>query len=324
MLASEIRELEGRLEAPGLSPGERRGALVRLAWLFRLSGNIEAAAGAWTAGAYADPASRDDQALLEGALCYITLGEFEKADANIRPALISSQDPAILKRARYIGAQIELFRIGQSQALYSLLESPDFLDYRPPIYYTFWRIYGDRLYRDRLLEEFPTSPEAAVLRNEGAAGGSVGGPAGVSAVPHALWFFFPGRDQVTLSAPVETAPRVSAAQSAPVVPGPAPTAPPLQPGPVQAGPAAVVPGSVTPAPQAASGGPRAIQIGLFSRENNARNMADRLRAAGFIPEVAARVVNGASYWSVTVPPGDDSSVTTLRLKDAGFESFPVF
>jgi hypothetical protein len=53
-------------------------------------------------------------------------------------------------------------------------------------------------------------------------------------------------------------------------------------------------------------------------------MADRLRAAGFIPEVGTRVVNGASYWSVTVPPGDDSSVTTLRLKDAGFESFPVF
>jgi len=307
MLASEIRELEGRLETPGLSPGERRGALVRLAWLFRLSGNIEAAAGAWTAGAYADPAGRDDQALLEGALCYITLGEFEKADANIRPALISSQDPAIVKRARYIGAQIELFRTGQSQALYSLLESPDFLDYRPPIYYTFWRIYGDRLYRDRLLEEFPASPEAAILRGEDAAGGR----AVVSAVPYALWFFFPGREQVTLSAAV---PGPAAAVPAPVVvPGPV-TAQPAQPGPV------------TPAPvQApASVGPRTIQTGLFSRESNARNMAERLRTAGFVPEVSTRTVNGASYWAVSVPPGDDPGNTTMRLKDAGFEAFPVF
>jgi hypothetical protein len=308
-LAAEIRELEGRLQNPGLSPGERRSALVRLAWLQRLSGNIEAAAAAWTAGAYAESAARDDQALLEGALCYITLGEFEKADANIRPVLISGQDPEARRRARYIGAQIELFRTGQAQALYSLLESPEFLDYRPPIYYTFWRVYRDQVYRDRLLEEFPASPEAAILRGEDALAAT--GISTVSAIPHAVWFLFHGRDQVTLSA----------AQPGPAaVPGPVP-APAGQPD-----PAPVLSGPITAAPAAPAlaARPRAIQIGLFGREGNARNMAERLRAAGFVPEISARTVNEASYWAVTVPPGDDPGVTTLRLKDAGFESFPVF
>jgi hypothetical protein len=295
-LAAEIRELEGRLQNSGLPPGERRAALVRLAWLQRLSGNIEAAAAAWTAGAYAESAVRDDQALLEGALCYITLGEFEKADANIRPVLISGQDPEILRRARYIGAQIELFRTGQSQALYSLLESPEFLDYRPPVYYTFWRVYRDQVYRDRLLEEFPSSPEAAMLRGEDTL--AAAGATAVSAIPHAIWFLFPGRDQVTLSA-------------------------------AQPGPAAVLSGPVTttpaaPVPAKLNDGPRVIQTGLFSREGNARNMAERLRAGGFIPEISVRTANGASYWVVSVPPGDDPGATTLRLKDMGFESFPVF
>jgi hypothetical protein len=300
-LAGEIRSLEGSLEIPSLSPADRRGVLVRLAWLYRLAGNIEAAAEAWTAGAYADPAARDDQALLEAALSYITLGEFEKADANIRPVFISGRDPELVRRARYIGAQIELFRTGQSQALYSLLESPEFLDYRPPIYYTFWRVYGDSLYRARLLEEFPSSPEAAIVRGEDAAAGR----AVVSAVPYALWFFFPGRDQVTLSAPVSGP---AAVVTAPV------TAPPAQP----------IPAPSAPIQAPASGGPRTIQTGLFSREGNARNMAERLRTAGFVPEVSARTVNGASYWAVSVPPGDDPGNTTMRLKDAGFEAFPVF
>jgi hypothetical protein len=329
-LAAEIRDLEAGLENPGLGPADRRGVLARLAWLYRLAGNIEAAAEAWTAGAYADPAARDDQALLEAALCYITLGEFEKADANIRPVFISGgsfagnsggsfagnsggsfagnsgHDPETIRRARYIGAQIELFRTGQSQALYSLLESPEFLDYRPPIYYTFWRVYGDSLYRVRLLEEFPASPEAAILLGENAA------RAVVSEVPHALWFFFPGRGQVTLSAPVPGPAAVVTTQVT------APPAPAVVPGPVTAPPAAA------PVQASASGGPRIIQTGLFSREGNARNMAERLRGAGFVPEVSMRTVNGASYWAVSVPPGDDPNNTTMRLKDAGFEAFPVY
>jgi hypothetical protein len=53
-------------------------------------------------------------------------------------------------------------------------------------------------------------------------------------------------------------------------------------------------------------------------------MAARLSAAGFSPAIVPRKVNDADYWAVTVPPEADSNRTILRLKEAGFESFPVF
>ena len=52
-------------------------------------------------------------------------------------------------------------------------------------------------------------------------------------------------------------------------------------------------------------------------------MAERLRSAGFEPSVARRSVSGNEYWAVSVPSGNDMAAAILRLKDAGFEAFPV-
>jgi hypothetical protein len=53
-------------------------------------------------------------------------------------------------------------------------------------------------------------------------------------------------------------------------------------------------------------------------------MAERLKAAGFTPLVSRRTVNGAEYWAVSVSAGSDMTAAIMRLKNAGFESFPVF
>jgi hypothetical protein len=53
-------------------------------------------------------------------------------------------------------------------------------------------------------------------------------------------------------------------------------------------------------------------------------MVSRLISRGFTAELSQKLVNGATYWTVTVPPGKDSNRTIMGLKDAGFESFPVF
>jgi hypothetical protein len=67
-----------------------------------------------------------------------------------------------------------------------------------------------------------------------------------------------------------------------------------------------------------------LQIGLFSREENTQAMAEKLKNAGFAAIVNRRRVNGTEYWAVGVPPGENINATILRLKDAGFESFPVY
>ncbi|MDR1566765.1 MAG: SPOR domain-containing protein [Treponema sp.] len=79
------------------------------------------------------------------------------------------------------------------------------------------------------------------------------------------------------------------------------------------------PGAESPAAPAA-----ALQTGLFNREENARAMAGRLEKAGFQARLARRSVNSDEYWAVLVPCGAEAGKTLMELKNAGFESFPVF
>jgi cell division septation protein DedD len=319
-VAAEIRNIEGKL-AGSLPGSERRDAYVRLAQLQRLAGNVDAAAWAWREAGRADPENRDDRCFLESALCYLALGEFDAASDALRGIIDDGTDTAVIRDARYIRAQIDVFRTGSAASLYALLEQAELQQYRPAIYYTFWRLFADPAYKAQILSEFPDSPEALILKSEDAVAAenagtvSTGPSAGVgqaSALARPLWFFYPGRGNVAIGAPVPARPPVT--QSPPErTAAPVPRAlPPAEAPP----PAAVV--SVSP------GGPQALQVGLFSREENARAMVSRLVSRGFTVELSQKPVNGIVYWVVTVPPGANSHETGMRLKDAGFESFPVF
>ncbi|MDR2515985.1 MAG: hypothetical protein LBC88_01235 [Spirochaetaceae bacterium] len=70
--------------------------------------------------------------------------------------------------------------------------------------------------------------------------------------------------------------------------------------------------------------PALLQTGLFSREENARSMMERLSRAGFSVVMNRRDVNGSVFFVVGVPPGDTVNTTIIRLRDAGFEAFPVY
>jgi len=45
--------------------------------------------------------------------------------------------------------------------------------------------------------------------------------------------------------------------------------------------------------------------------------------AGFTASISRKLVNGAEYWAVTVPEGQDQRKTAADLKKAGFDSFPI-
>jgi hypothetical protein len=201
--------------------------------------------------------------------------------------VLSGNNAGLLGEAQVLAAQITAFRSGDVSALAALAENPGYAEYRAALHYTRWKISGDNRYKSRLLAEYPESPEARIAGGEGGAYGAV------SAAPLALWFLFPGRENVTL------APPAAAAEGPTVLIIPAAPPPP-------------VPEEV------------ALQIGLFSREENARAMAERLTAAGFQAAIIRRTLKGAGYWAVTVPAGNDMGRTIIQLKDAGFQSFPVF
>ncbi|GHV55070.1 hypothetical protein AGMMS49579_17000 [Spirochaetia bacterium] len=287
LLGTEIQNIEKTLGTPALTGSVRHEALVKLARLYELSGNIEGAAQTWTMAAAADPVNRDDLALIKGAACYTAMGEWEKAEEAVKTVLLTCWDNQTLLRARLLGAQIGVFRSGAIGAagavLAALLDDPGYGEFKASICYTLWKTTGDDTWKNRLVTEFPRSPEGRI-----AAGGTDGGAIGAAPTP--MWLLIPGRQDIVI------------VPSAPIAPA--------------------VPVAIASTPVAETN-TAILQIGLFGREGNAQAMAERLRTAGFIPIISRRSVNSTEYWAVCVSAGSDMAATILRLKNAGFESFPL-
>ena len=100
-----------------------------------------------------------------------------------------------------------------------------------------------------------------------------------------LWLLFPGRDSIVLE-------------------------PSLSP-------------AAAPVSAAAENAGRFLQAGIFSREANAHGFAAQLRQAGFEPQIVRRQVGGDERWAVGVNGGDNTNAMIRRLREAGFEAFPV-
>ena len=293
-LASEISRLEKIASGSGqASSPDRYSAAMALVRLYRLSGDSEAALKAGEGALKALPG--DGRALLEQARLLLSLGEYDKANAALTTLLSSGQEQGLLIQGRYLGALLTAFRSGNTQPLAALASDPDYAEYLGGIYYTLWKLSSLSSWKTRLTTELPRSPEAKI-----AAASQV-----VDSAPTPLWLLFPGRDSITLSGTGISSPIQVA------VSPPAPSRPPPQ----------------TESRTALSNGnaaqPAVLQTGLFSREENARAMAERLNKAGFTPQVSARKVNGKDYWAVTVNGGKDTNTTIKKLKDSGFEAFPV-
>ena len=185
--SEEIENIEKKLKT-NISLNERRLVLTRRAQLFQLSGNIEGAAQAWM-----DLVSADRQnygALIEGAFCFFAIGEMEKADTNIKTVLSSSRDRELLNKARYLNAQIEAFQNNSFSSLVELSRDSAYEKYRPAIYYTLWRLSDIEGYKNQLISEYPSSPEALIVRDLSSNR--------IAVLPSAMWIFFPGRGNLII------------------------------------------------------------------------------------------------------------------------------
>jgi len=317
-LGAEIQELEQKMFAE-MPPAERHDALVRLAQLRQLSGNIAIAAVNWLEAAAADPS--DDAALVSGAFCLAAVGEWEKAAAVLRPLLVSGRQGLPTLQARYLDASLMAWTAQDASTLAVLAGDPEFAILRPMIYYTLWQTItrnpnvrggaGAELWKSRLLAEFPQSPEARAADPEKNKNSPV-----ISAVQSPLWLLFPGAVGSVSPPPqppkpaAPSEPPKSAASAEPLGPTIAPI--PAKP----TAPAAV--GNTTGKPATV-----VLQTGLFSKEANAHAQSDALRKAGFTATISRKLVNGTEYWVVTVPAGENTNKTIQELKKAGFESYPV-
>ena len=293
-LGAEIQALERKL-ASNLPPAERHGALVRLARLRQLSGNVALAAHLWLEAVAVNPA--DDFARVAGAYGLAAIGEWERALAVIQPLLAPGRTGPSAVRARYLDATLRAWTVSDISGLVTLASDPEAAVLRPIIYYTIWwtvardpATFGDSadLWRQRLLTQYPRSPEARI-----AAGDS---PA-ISAIHSPLWLLLPGVPAGTPMGIPEESTLAELMRS-------------------------FAPTQTTPPPPAVAAPTQGQQTGLFRSETNARNHAETLQRAGFQTVLSRRLVNGVEHWAVIVP-AQNPARTAHDLRMSGYDSFTV-
>jgi len=311
-LVSEIQNMERTAGRQDISAAERHDALVRLARLRQLSGDIEGAAKNWLDAAAAIPGQVDDDALLACAYCLAAMGEWDRARTALEPLLPKSP------RARFLNISINAINTGNVSMLEAIADNPEYSQLKSEIYFLLWNISGGssaERWRQRLVNEFPLSPEGQLASGVNSSE--------VIVRPSPFWLFLGGLDSLLLQEALVRTNSVSAQAAAPVQTAPpAQTAAPSQTtAPVQT----AVPSQTAPAQTIAPAqtGVARLQTGLFSREVNANTQAASLRQAGFSPSIEKRIVNNSDMWAVTVPAGSDTNRTIANLRSAGFESFPI-
>jgi tetratricopeptide (TPR) repeat protein len=288
-----VQRIEKALAAPDAPAQARYAALVRQGRLLRLAGDLAGAARSWAGAAAAAErnSGNKEAALLEGAFCLVALGELDSAEQAVKSVLEAGKDQELIQRAIYLFAYIHIFRSGADAPLSALITNSGYARHRPAIYYVLWRYSGESRYKDRLLADYPESPEAFIARDLREA----------AVAPTPMWLLFPGPSGIAFGA---AAAEESAGEFSLHLPAP--------------------PAFADAAP-AAGQRPLALQTGVFSREANAAAQADRLRDAGFESAVSRRAAaDGSVFWAVTVPPGPDAERTISRLREKGFDSLRLF
>ena len=294
-LEAEIQNIERTAARQGVPAAERHDALVRLARLRQLSGDIEGAARNWLEAAAAIPGSVDDDALLSCAYCLAAIGEWDRAAAALEPLL--SKSP----RARFLNISINAIKTGDVSALAAIAHNGEYSQMKGEIYFMLWKtslgIYANgshaETWRQRLIAEFPQTPEGRIAAGESSSA--------VIVRPSPFWLFAGGLDSLPLiseSTPPSTA---AAPQPAAAPQSPVPQAP------------------IAQAPDATSQAAVRLQTGLFSRQANAQVQMTNLRQAGFNPSMEQR----GEMWAVVVTSGNDQVRAIIELREAGFDSFPI-
>jgi len=307
-LSAEIQNMEKAANKQGTPPAQRHETLVRLARLKQLSGDIEGAAKNWLEAAAAIPGKVDDDALLACAGCLAAMGEWDRASTALEPIVSKIQ------RARFLDVSIKAIKSGDVSALAALAVNPQFSQMKSEIYFMLWKVSKGQTaegWRGKLLAEYPQSPEGRLAAGESSSTFTV--------KPSPFWFFASGLDSLPLSAEtytvvkptssINTAPQSIMPQN----PAPQQTAAPSASAPVQEGSLRASRSVEVPVVGTK------LQIGLYSRQDNADKQMEKLRVAGFTPFMEKRNEN----WVVIVPSGPDQGRTIRELRDAGFESFPV-
>jgi hypothetical protein len=306
-------------------PGYRRALLVKAADLDLLVGLFGEAASRYEAAASSPLASsppagdKDLGLLLRAARCAIAAGDAEKASALSADVLMATEDPDLAAAARLVGAWALAMqgRAADASSIASAIAGAPkagatalSADRRREASFLVWlcaEAVDKVAAASALASEFPGSPEALI------AAGSVSTPP----LPH---WYLGGLDAAQVFK------RPAGAVSAPAPSSVAPVADATAG--LAASPAGAA-GAKQASPAASTAQGKRLQVGYFSREDNAQALKEELGSKGFAAAVEPRMrAVGAGKaeekrWIVVVEGGKDIAKTQQSLKDAGYESYII-
>jgi cell division septation protein DedD len=306
--------------APKVADGPASKALlVRAGQLAVLLGDFSPAADLLESAAFRLAGGRDDALILQSARCRLASGDSAKAADRASLVGKAAASPALALEAGIVSIWASLIDgdgASASTAAAKLLSAaPASSPAARELRFILWVAapVSERAARAaELAKAFPDSVEASIASSKGGAAA----PAGLLPLPH--WY---------LSGLLESAPATSAtAAGSPAAassPAPQPASQPAQPAalptpaPTTASPPATAASSGADQPSMAR-----YQIGIFSDPRNADLLIAELAKKGFSAKAEKRSVGGRDLVAVIVE-GEAESIL-LRLKDAGYEAYPLF
>lgn len=246
-------------------------------------------------GSPAQDALTSEQLVLAAIRSALSGGDYETAEAYLTSIRGSKNQEtaayvklytawAYLSRAETQEDLVEPIALLNSYATMPLMETV-----RPAVYLTLWYVTGLDTWKTKLSTEFPNAPETAVTSGK------------AEILPSPFWFFLPQTETTSLAQSSSAQKETTVAEEKKV--------------------------AITPEVSASDSSEHKIvcqQLGFFRSKENASRLMERVRQAGFSPELKEETrASGTTYFVVTVPE-DSSGNTGLKLKTAGFECYPVF
>ena len=247
-----------------------------------------------------------EQLVLNAVRASLCAGDFETADKYLNSAVRSSKDENILAYINLYSQWSALCKaenFEETKDSVALLKAYSGMDsmksVKPQVLLTVWYITGEDEYGDMLKKEFPLSLEAGVVTGK------------VQIMSSPFWYFVPHKGGVA-EEENEATEKIEKDISADVVDSTKGS----KSNDVKTSDVAVDSNS-------GSGKITREQCGLFRDKVNAENLVKALKEKGFASSITEETrASGTTYYIVVVNENADGTMG-LKLKDAGFECYPV-
>ena len=285
-------------------------ALMLLADYEQHNGNYSNAADCYRRAAGFDTTDKKTALLLDAVRVLLCGGSMDSARSllsEIAAALpVSDEDPYYRRAAVYdtwrLLAEDRADRAVPLITAYTKKKS--FSEYHPALLFTLWWVNGDEDAKQRLLKEYPSGMEAAAVNGT------------VTVQPSTFWYLMPRSGLAQKPAAGSTASKTGTPSEATKTSGQSSAASKTE--------AASTQSSKTSAGSETQAKPSYYQLGFYKTKKYAEALAADLQKKHFTPIIKEETrPSGTVYFAVLVKENAAGDMG-LRLKDAGYEAFPIF